>query len=256
MNAVEQASLQKLPSRVEAGHPVAATNVCFLGVSRHQMLRRTSPISATFGHQRGSSLHLGKRNVYPLVMVEIREGERTLKTSSVSDWFQIVASIGVLAGLLLVGYELNRNEGINIGNLSYQSLENLQNYNLVVVGESPMASLTKACLSPEGLSEEDYFVLDALYSFRTADIRKLEILRLRGDYDISDSIDGVARHHASEIASTIAGRAWLEANMSEIPAGMQPHAEAELKNPTKNCHATMSGFISRTQQMSDRTPDE
>jgi len=194
------------------------------------------------------------RSVYPLAMVEVRD--KNLKTSSVSDWFQIVASIGVLAGLLLVGYELNRNEGINIGNLSYQSLENLQNYNLVVVGENPMASLTKACLNPDGLSEEDYFVLDALYSFRTADIRKLEILSLRGDYDIGNSIDGVARHHASEIASTMAGRAWLEANMSEIPVGMQPHAEKELKDPTKNCHAIMSGFISRTQQMSDLTPDE
>jgi len=179
-----------------------------------------------------------------------------LKTSSVSDWFQIVASISVLAGLLLVGYELNRNEGINVGNLSYQSMENVQNYNLVVVGENPIGSLTKACLSPEGLSEEDYFVLDALYSFRTADIRKLEILRLRGDYDISSSIDGVARHHAAEIASTIAGRAWLEADASKIPVGMQHHAEAELKNPTKNCHATMSSFIERTRQMSGRVPDE
>jgi len=195
-------------------------------------------------------------NVAPILWQWLEIRDKNLKTSSVSDWFQIVASIGVLAGLVLVGYELNRNEGINIGNLSYQSLENLQNYNLVVVGENPMGSLAKACLNPEELSDEDYFVLDALYSFRTADIRKLEILRLRGDYDISSSIDGVARHHASEIASTIAGRAWLEANVSEIPVGMQPHIEAELKMPTKNCHATMSSFIERTRQMSERVPDQ
>ena len=187
-------------------------------------------------------------------MMEIRD--ENMKASNASDWFQIVASIGVLAGLLLVGYELNRNEGINMGNLANQSLENMQNHHLVIGGENPVGSLMRACLNSDGLSEEDYFVLDALYSFRTADIRKMEVLRLRGDYDISDSIDGVARHHASEIASTIAGRAWLEANMSEIPVGMQPHVETELKNPTKNCNATMSDFIGRTQQMSDRTPDE
>ena len=203
---------------------------------------------------RGCALGVRNSSFYPLAITENRDGN--MKTSNVSDWFQIFASVGVLAGLLLVGYELNRNEGINMGGLAFQQQENMQNHHLAIAGENPIGSLKRSCLNPDELTDEDYFVLDALYSFRTADIRKLQILRLRGDYDISSSIDGVARYHASEIASTLPGRAWLEVNMSEIPDGMQQHAESELKNPTKNCWATMSGFIDRTRQMSDRTPDE
>ena len=68
-----------------------------------------------------------------------------MNTHNVSDWFQIVASIGVLLGLLLVGYELRRNEGINIGTLTYQTLENQQNSLLAIAGENPAAALTSSC---------------------------------------------------------------------------------------------------------------
>ena len=93
--------------------------------------------------------------------------DKNMKTSSVSDWFQIAASIGVLAGLLLVGYELNRNEAINMGNLSYQHPgKYAESVRCIVAGENPVGSLMRACVNPTELTDEDYFVLDALYSFQ------------------------------------------------------------------------------------------
>ena len=155
----------------------------------------------------------------------------------------------MLVGLFLVAYELARNESISIGTLANQGIETLQTSNLSYIGENPAQTIAKACLRPEELSEEEYFILDAIYTFRVADISKMRVIQFTGDFNVEPFIETMAPIHAQEIASTIPGRAWLGQGMDSLPEVLQPHAKAEIAKPSKSCRREMSGFIWRTQKM-------
>ena len=134
-------------------------------------------------------------------------------------------------------------------NSANQGIETLQTFNLSYIGENPAQAMAKACLRPEELSEEERFILDAIYTFRVADISIMRVIQFTGDFNVEPFIETMAQIHAQEIASTIPGQAWLLQAIDSLPEILEPHAKAEIAKPSKNCRRKMSGFIRRTQKM-------
>ena len=65
------------------------------------------------------------------------------------------ANIGILAGLLLVAFEINENSRITKVDLTARSYEHANEYVLSLMGENPTRALVKSTTSPAEMTDEE-----------------------------------------------------------------------------------------------------
>ena len=77
------------------------------------------------------------------------------------DWIQIISSIAIVVGLVIVVFELNQNSIHQRAQLTHDDYVNLHTHMYTLMGENPAAVIAKARTSPQELSEEERIVVDA-----------------------------------------------------------------------------------------------
>ncbi len=149
-----------------------------------------------------------------------------MKQSNLHDWIQSVAPIGVVAGLLLVAYELNQNtqqlygEGIRGVHIGYRT-------QAVSELETDIHSLmVKSFEDPEGLTAEEILKLNTYYiliydtylewenMYEIGSIRYSGVENFRGEIDV--------------LFSSRFGRAWYASNRSWLPPKFVEILDQEL----------------------------
>jgi hypothetical protein len=85
-----------------------------------------------------------------------------MNRQDVADWFQIVASFGVLIGLIFVGLELQQTRSLAQATLLSETYSDQLEINRVLLGENPMPVLSKVC-SGEDLTQTEDMIAKTFY---------------------------------------------------------------------------------------------
>ena len=133
---------------------------------------------------------------------------------SMNKYLQILTNIAVLAGIILLIFELNQASNLTRAQLYDGAYDAAVTRNLTLVGESPAEILAKAMYAPETLNETDAVTLNQFYNslltswYRNKDERGIGYF---GSYYAF-----VVKAEAY-LLNTIPGRAWWDSvrNLNE-----------------------------------------
>ncbi len=76
----------------------------------------------------------------------------------VNSWLSLIASVGILAGLVLVAIELNQNTDQLRLQLIFQTTQKLFDNNRDLLGENPTPTIAKSITNPEDLTCEEFLI--------------------------------------------------------------------------------------------------
>ena len=74
----------------------------------------------------------------------------------VNSWLSLIASVGILAGLILVAIELNQNTDQLRLQLTFQANQKIFENNRDLLGDNPTPAYAKAITDPENLTYEEF----------------------------------------------------------------------------------------------------
>jgi hypothetical protein len=172
-----------------------------------------------------------------------------MDTMKFGEWLQIIASLGVIAGLILVAYELEQNRQHAIGE-SIIGANNATRSRYVTEVESDISqAYIKSYTSPDDLTDEEIFRLNAYLSFVIEQYGEWEALYEVGvlRYSGVESMDDDIRL----FLTSRFGRAWYEVNRdwlsSDYPKIVQK-LDQELKvRPVRQSPPVVEAIRSRLQ---------
>ncbi len=102
-----------------------------------------------------------------------------MKTETM-NWVQIVSNFSLLIGMVLVAVQINQSSNSARAQLAHDAWLNSAGELYAVVGENPAATLAKANLSEEELTDEELFVLNAYFDSRTAHMARIAHMQTAG----------------------------------------------------------------------------
>ena len=76
----------------------------------------------------------------------------------VNSWLSLIASVGILAGLVLVAIELNQNTDQLRLQLVFQTTQKLFENNRDLLGENPTPTIAKSITNPEDLTYDEFLI--------------------------------------------------------------------------------------------------
>ncbi len=79
----------------------------------------------------------------------------------VNSWLSLIASVGILAGLILVAIELNQNTDQLRMQLTFQANQKIFENNRDLLGDNPTPAYAKAITDPENLTYEEFLTADS-----------------------------------------------------------------------------------------------
>jgi hypothetical protein len=137
------------------------------------------------------------------------------------DWLQMVSNLAIIAGLIIVIYELNQSRNLAYGQILASSYATINTRMVTQMGENPQLALEKAVLNPESLTSQDAVVLDAHYNSIISSW--YDVIRMMEATGIDRDWQGTIANSARETFSTDPGRRWLR-EWTQRPAweSMQP----------------------------------
>ena len=103
-----------------------------------------------------------------------------MDTSKLGNWLQVGANIGILAGLILVSFQISENTRMSKVELTARSYEIAMQHDLTKMGENPADVYARSMNDPESLSASDIIVLDTAMWFWHDHHSRLEYLRGQG----------------------------------------------------------------------------
>lgn len=164
-----------------------------------------------------------------------------MDSGKIASWIQITATVGVLVGIILVVIELRQAKAIAHANITAQFFSEIGQNNRVQMGENPAAVLSKACLSPSEITNEDLFVLEGYFVSRWALADRSYRLELVGEF--GTPWEAVARKSLQPIVRLEHGRKWLTQNVSAYNPGLS-EVVSRLLEDTKDvpCEVSLSGL--------------
>jgi len=149
-----------------------------------------------------------------------------MNISQINNWVQIVAALGVIAGLLLVAYELNQNTKQLYG-ASIQGIHAAYRSQALIEIESNIHELyVKSFESPDELSTEEILKLDTYYVLiidqyeEWENMYEIGAVRYSGAENLVNVVD---KYFAGRF-----GRAWYSANRYWLKASIIEVLDREL----------------------------
>ena len=105
-----------------------------------------------------------------------------MNSSKLSDWLQIAANVGIIAGLLLVGLQLKQNSDLLKTQLLYEESSRLVDLETQVIGEIGAEVWAKSISDPGKLSLSEQRIMEALlWSF----VEQLRATRLLAELGLT-----------------------------------------------------------------------
>jgi hypothetical protein len=144
--------------------------------------------------------------------------------NSFQSWLSIAANIGIVAGLVLVAFQINQESEIAGTTIQSELLGNSIDYYETIVGEDAAESLAKAIYDPPSLSERDKVVLFNLYLGEFVKTYRQEVL-LEPDEPPSNAT--VFRWTDGLLVNDYA-RAWWEAMREPLTSRLIPRYQQAI----------------------------
>lgn len=123
-----------------------------------------------------------------------------------SSWLQITANIGILGGLILVGFQLHQNGEILRAQMMNAESQSVIEQELQIIGEQGAKAWVSAMSNPRNVSPEHHRIMEAIYWSAVESWRHIEELDNLGLVDIDPSAR--ASDEAAWYFGNTYGRAW------------------------------------------------
>ena len=129
-------------------------------------------------------------------------------------WVQVAANVGILAGLLMVGVQINQNSELVREQLDHATWTDNLNLHLAMMGENPAAAVAKAIENPSALTVEETRILDAYLAYwALAEVREIYLYD-RGMIFVSPSTY-TSDDPASGLHRRVLGNSFAKARFEE-----------------------------------------
>ncbi len=141
---------------------------------------------------------------------------------AVTGWLQIAANIGLIAGLILVAWQINQTSDLAKDRLYHDRFDAWFDMQIATFGENPSDVVAKADFSPSELNPTELNVLSSFFGTRLDYWRRIKKLGERGIIDKDDWKAAYDRTHPEFGAallsdlSTPAGRAFWDTTYSKV----------------------------------------
>jgi hypothetical protein len=129
-----------------------------------------------------------------------------VNTDQLSSWLQITASVGVLGGLVLVGFQLEQNSEILQAQMMSDESRSAIDQEMQIIGEHGAAAWVSAMSDPSNVSPEHHRIMEAIYWSAVESWRHTEELDNLGLVDV-DPRPRVSDEAGWYFGNTY-GRAW------------------------------------------------
>ena len=148
-----------------------------------------------------------------------------MKSETLSNWLQIAANIGILIGLILVGFQINQASNLQRLQLLYEDEGRAIENESTLLGDNPIEVLQKAMQTPEDLSFGEMRLLEAYHYRPYAQLeRRYKAKELLGE-SWKDDVQDVAW-----VYGTPFGRAWWDEVKSTAPKEIRELVDDSLGN--------------------------
>ena len=125
------------------------------------------------------------------------------------DWLQIFSNLAIIAGLMIVVFELNQSKDLAYGQILTDEMTRFNDRHLTLMSDDPREAVVKSVLNPETLSPQDAVTLDAYY--QSIVWNWYSMLRVSEVAGIERSWRSNVADQARDHFSTQPGRRWLKA---------------------------------------------
>lgn len=112
-----------------------------------------------------------------------------MEPGKVAHWLQIVANLGILAGIVLVFVQIRQSNEITGAQLFSDGMESAIARDLALIGETPERSMIQVMYEPETATREDYFVADHIYMAITRQFYRTIVLSEADLYGTWEGLD-------------------------------------------------------------------
>jgi hypothetical protein len=165
--------------------------------------------------------------------------------NSFQSWLSIAANIGIVAGLILVAFQINQESEIASESHYSQLMDVITQQHRHISGEEVAESFARAIGSPQELTVEDYVVLDSLLAGEYARLIRQEVL-------FGEAAGGAGRF-AAYLLSNPFGYAWWQARMPVQDSGPKTRdaINALLEEGDLGPHHMASRFGAIEEKMAD-----
>lgn len=132
------------------------------------------------------------------------------------DWVQIVANIGLIAGLILVGLQLKQNSDLLKTQLLYEESGRFISSEQAMYGEEPARTWAKSIETPRDLTLEEIRIIDAYLYTMVEHWRATQMLAEEGLLDERDEWQFRVKNEAQYFFGNEYARAWWSVYREEI----------------------------------------
>jgi hypothetical protein len=148
-----------------------------------------------------------------------------MMNGKVGQWIQVGANVGILAGLVLVGIQINQNSELVREQLDHETWTDNLNLHLAMMGDNPSAAVAKAMENPSDITVEESRILDAYLSYWALS-RLREIALYERGMLVVPPPTYASDDPASPLHRRILGNAYFKARYED---GLGPHLTPRLK---------------------------
>jgi hypothetical protein len=151
-----------------------------------------------------------------------------------SSWLQVAANLGILGGLVLVGFQLQQNREILRAQMMSAESQSVIDQEMQIIGEQGASAWVSAMSDPTNVSPEHHRVMEAIYwsaieSWRhTEELDTLGLADVDPQYRVSDE--------AGWYFGNTYGRAWWNTRRDVI------ELSEDLKNVIDNAIRSSPNF--------------
>ena len=124
-----------------------------------------------------------------------------------TEWVQGIAAIAVIAGLVLVIWELRQSRQVATAQLTSDAMSQTLQLDLSQVGDDPKVALARACQDPNSLTIEDLVVLRSYYIATVGVVFRAFLIEQRSELYEGIWIDA-GEGRFPDVFYSRAGRLW------------------------------------------------
>jgi len=106
-----------------------------------------------------------------------------MDASKMNNWLQILANVGIVVGLMLVGFQMKQNSDLLKTQLLYDESRRIVDFEMQMLGDEPSQIWAKSLTDPKGLTLEEQRVMEAMLWIYAEHIRATHLLSELGLLD-------------------------------------------------------------------------
>jgi hypothetical protein len=138
-----------------------------------------------------------------------------MNTQKLNDWLQLAAGVGVIAGLLMVAWEINQNAQLTRVQLNSDTFTGMEELARSLQQEPLALALAKSYETPEKLAAHELIILDGFYREAYMLVFREWVFIERGVYE--DNLDSMIRIFSQNALGSDNGRVWWSESKYILP---------------------------------------